>query len=68
MPFGRLPAEAGPRNSCCLAAPGRCFAEAFSAGGKQGPLFVAVCGLLVAAASLAGEHRPQAPGFQELQR
>ena len=35
----------------------RRFARAFSSCGEQGPLFVAVCGLLVAVASLIMEHR-----------
>ena len=34
----------------------RCCAQAFSSWGKQGLLFVAVRGLLIAVASLAAEH------------
>ena len=34
----------------------RCCAWAFSSCGKQGLLFVAVCGLLTAVASLVAEH------------
>ena len=37
-----------------------CFVQAFSSCGEQGLLFVAVCGLLIAVASLVAEHRPQA--------
>ena len=37
-----------------------CSARAFSSGGEQGLLFVAVCKLLIAVASLAAEHRLQA--------
>ena len=37
-----------------------CFcARAFSSCGKQGPLFIAVCGPLTMAASLVAEHRLQ---------
>ena len=34
----------------------RCCARAFSGCSEQGLLFVAVCGLLIAVASLAAEH------------
>ena len=34
-----------------------CCARAFSSSGEQGLLLVAVCGLLIAVASLAVEHR-----------
>ena len=34
----------------------RCFAQAFSSGGEQGPVFTAVSGLLIAVASLVGVH------------
>ena len=33
-----------------------CWAQAFSSCGEQGPLFVAVCGLLIVVASLVAEH------------
>ena len=33
-----------------------CCARAFSSCGEQEPLFVAVCGLLIAVASLVAEH------------
>ena len=33
-----------------------CCAQSFSSCGKQGLLFVAVCGLLIAVASLVVEH------------
>ena len=33
-----------------------CCARAFSSCGEQGLLFVAVCGLLIAVASLVAEH------------
>ena len=35
----------------------RCCAQAFSSCGEQGLLFVAMCGLLIAVASLVAEHR-----------
>ena len=35
----------------------RFCARAFSSCGKQGPLFIAVCGPLTIAASLVAEHR-----------
>ena len=35
----------------------RCCARAFSSCSEQGPLFIAVCGLLIAVASLVAEHR-----------
>ena len=41
-------------------------ARAFSSCGKQGLLFVAVHGLLMAVASLVAEHRLQARGLQQL--
>ena len=44
----------------------RCCAWAFSSCGKWGLLFVAVCGLLIAVASLASEHGLQARGLQQL--
>ena len=34
----------------------RCYARAFSSCGEQRLLFVAVCGLLIAVASLVAEH------------
>ena len=34
----------------------RCCVRAFSSCGEQGLLFVVVCGLLIAAASLVAEH------------
>ena len=34
-----------------------CCVWAFSSCGKRGPLFVVVCGLLIAVASLVAEHR-----------
>ena len=37
----------------------RFCARAFSSFGKQGPLFIAVCGPLTIAASLVAEHRLQ---------
>ena len=43
-----------------MAVLGLCFcARAFSSCGKRGPLFIAVCGPLTVAASLAAEHRLQ---------
>ena len=43
-----------------LAVLGLCFcARAFSSCGKQGPLFIAVCGPLTVATSLVAEHRLQ---------
>ena len=42
----------------------RCCARAFSSCGERGLLFVAVHRLLIAAASLVGEHGLQARGFQ----
>ena len=35
----------------------RCCAQAFSSCGEWGLLFIAVCGLLTAVASLVAEHR-----------
>ena len=35
----------------------RCCTPAFSSCGERGPLFVVVCGLLTAVASLVVEHR-----------
>ena len=35
----------------------RCCVQAFSSCGERGLLFVAVCGLLIAVASLVVEHR-----------
>ena len=55
--------------SLFLAALGlRCCARAFSSCGKQGLLFVAVRGLLIAVASLVVEHGLQACGLQQLWR
>ena len=34
----------------------RCYAWAFSICGERGLLFIAVCGLLIAVASLVAEH------------
>ena len=42
-----------------------CCARAFSSCGEQGLLFIAVLRLLIAVASLAAEHRPQARGPQQ---
>ena len=42
----------------------RCCARAFSSCGKQGLLFVALHGLLIAVASLVAEHGLQARGLQ----
>ena len=42
----------------------RCCVRAFSSCGEQGLLFIAVCGLLTAVASLAEEHGLQANGLQ----
>ena len=44
----------------------RYCARAFSSCGKQGPLLVAVCRLLIAVASLVAEHGLQAHGLQQL--
>ena len=44
----------------------RCCTRAFSSCSKQGLLFVAVHGLLIAVASLVGEHELQARGLQQL--
>ena len=44
----------------------RCCAWAFSSCGERGLLFVAVCGLLIAVASLVAEHRLQACILQYL--
>ena len=50
-----------------LAALGHCCcARAFSSCGERGLLFVAVCRLLIAVASLVVEHRLQAHGLQQL--
>ena len=47
-----------------LAAGGlRCCARAFSSCGERGLLFVAVCGLLIAVASLVAEHGLEARGL-----
>ena len=46
----------------------RCSMQAFSSCGEWGLLFVAVCGLLIAVASLVAEHRLQAHGPQQLWR
>ena len=45
----------------------RCCAWAFSSCGKRRLLFVAVCRLLIAVASLVAEHGLQARGLQQLQ-
>ena len=42
----------------------RCCAQAFSTCGEQGLRFVAVCGLLIAVASLIVEHGLWAHGLQ----
>ena len=42
----------------------RCCVRAFSSCGERGLLFVAVCGLLIAAASLVAEHGLWAHGLQ----
>ena len=48
-----------------LAALGLCCCPwAFSSCAERGLLIVAVCGLLIAVASLVAEHRPQARGLQ----
>ena len=44
----------------------RCCTWAFSSCGEQGLLFIVVCGLLIAVASLAVEHRLQARRLQQL--
>ena len=44
----------------------RCCARAFSSCGERGPLLVAVCGPLVAVASLVAEHGLQAHRRQQL--
>ena len=43
-----------------------CCVRAFSSCGERGLLFVAVCRLLIAVASLVSEHRLQACGLQQL--
>ena len=43
-----------------------CCAQAFSSCRERGLLFVAVCGLLIAVASLVAEHGLQARGLQQL--
>ena len=45
----------------------RTCAGAFSSCGEWGLFFLAVCGLLIAVASLAAEHGLQARGLQQLQ-
>ena len=40
----------------------RCCVQAFSSCGERGLLFVAVCGLLIAVASLAAEHGLKSAG------
>ena len=42
----------------------RCCARAFSSCGERGLPFIAVCGLLIAVASLVAEHGLQACGIQ----
>ena len=44
----------------------RCCTRASSSCGERGLLFVAVCGLLIAVASLVAEHGLQARGLQQL--
>ena len=44
----------------------RCCAWAFSSCGEQGLLFVVVCGLLIAVASLVAEHRLQVRRLHQL--
>ena len=46
----------------------RCCARAFSSCGEWGLLFVAVCGLLIAVASLVAEHGLQVHRLQQLWR
>ena len=41
-----------------------CCAQAFSSCGERGLLFVAVCGLLIAVASLVVEHGLEVRGLQ----
>ena len=41
-----------------------CCAQAFSSCGEQGLLFVVVCGLLIAVASLVAEHGLWVGGLQ----
>ena len=41
-----------------------CCVQSFSSCGERGLLFVVVCGLLIAAASLVAEHGLQAHGLQ----
>ena len=43
-----------------------CCTQAFSSCGEQGLLFVVVCRLLIAVASLVAEHGLQARGLQYL--
>ena len=38
--------------------------RALSSCGERGPLFLAVCGLLIEVSSLVAEHRLQARGLQ----
>ena len=40
-----------------------CCGWAFPSGGKQGLLFVAVCGLFIAVVPLVAEHRPWVHGL-----
>ena len=44
----------------------RCCMRAFSSCGERELLFVAVCGLLIAVASLVAEHGLQSHGLQQL--
>ena len=46
----------------------RCCAWAFSSCSEQGLLFIVVCGLLIAVASLVAEHGLQVRGLQQLWR
>ena len=41
-----------------------CYAQAFSGCGEQGLLFIAVCGLLTAVATLVAEHGLSVHGLQ----
>ena len=47
-----------------MAVLGRCCAWAFSSCGEPGLLFVGVCGLLIAVASLVAEHGLYARGLR----
>ena len=43
-----------------------CCTQAFSSCNEWGLLFIVACGLLIAVASLVGEHKLQAVGLQQL--